>query len=67
MLTSRALAKQVWLKSEEEGVFSDNFFDLIPGIPKTVRFLKRDSGDAAFAPASPGKLEVSSMADYVSR
>ncbi|WP_239614765.1 beta-mannosidase [Cohnella mopanensis] len=67
VLTSRSLAKQVWLQSEEEGVFSDNFFDLLPGIPRTVQFLKRNSGGKAFAPASPGKLEVSSMADYVSR
>ncbi len=64
VLTARSLAKQVWLQSEAEGIFSDNFFDLVPGIPKTVRFLKRDSGGAAFAPASPGRLEVKSMVDF---
>lgn len=65
VLTARSLAKQVWLQSEEEGIFSDNFFDLVPGIPKTIQFLKRDSGGAPFAPASPGRLEVKSMVDFI--
>jgi beta-mannosidase len=65
VLTTRSLAKQVWLQSEEEGIFSDNFFDLVPGIPKTIQFLKRDTGGAAFAPASPGRLEVKSMVDFI--
>jgi beta-mannosidase len=67
VVTARGLAKQVWLQSEEEGVFSDNFFDLVPGIPRTVQFLGREAGGTAFAPASPGKLEVSSMIDYIER
>jgi beta-mannosidase len=65
VLTVRSLAKQVWLQSEEEGIFSDNFFDLVPGLQKTVQFLKRDAGGAAFAPASPGRLEVKSMIDFI--
>jgi len=64
ILTASSLAKQVWLQSEEEGIFSDNFFDLIPGVPKTVQFLKRDTDGAAFAPASPRKLIVKSMMDF---
>lgn len=64
VLTARSLAKQVWIQSEEEGIFSDNFFDLVPGIPKTVEFLKRGAGSAAFESASPGRLEVKSMVDF---
>ncbi|WP_375140477.1 beta-mannosidase [Cohnella herbarum] len=67
VVKARGFAKQVWLQSEEEGVFSDNFFDLVPGIPQTVQFMKRGAGNAAFGPASPGKLEVSSMIDYIKR
>ncbi|QHW35044.1 glycoside hydrolase family 2 protein [Paenibacillus rhizovicinus] len=64
VLTARSLAKQVWLQSEEEGIFSDNFFDLVPGIPVTVRFSKRNADGQAFAPASPGRLAVQSMYDF---
>lgn len=63
-LSSRSLAKQVWLQSDEEGIFTDNFFDLVPGRPRTVQFLKRGEGGQAFAPASPGKFVVTSMIDY---
>ncbi|WP_274364559.1 beta-mannosidase [Paenibacillus thermotolerans] len=65
ILESNTLAKQVWISSEAEGVFTDNFFDLIPGIAKRVEFLGRGAGGKAFAPASPGKLTVRSMADFV--
>lgn len=65
VVKASGFAKQVWLQSEEEGIFSDNFFDLLPGIPQTVRFMKRGAGNAAFGPGSPGKLEVSSMIDYI--
>lgn len=64
-LETDVLATQVWLSAETEGYFSDNFFDLIPGQPVTVQFFARESGDRAFAAASPGPLSVSSMADYV--
>ncbi|RED54750.1 beta-mannosidase [Cohnella lupini] len=66
-LNARSLAKQVWLQSEEEGIFSDNYFDLVPGVPKTVIFKKRIAESAAFIQASPGKLDVKSMVDFVGR
>lgn len=37
-LTTDVLARQIWLSTASEGVFSDNFFDLIPGVTKTVQF-----------------------------
>ncbi|MBB3112546.1 beta-mannosidase [Paenibacillus phyllosphaerae] len=64
-LTTDVLAKQVWIASEAEGIFSDNFFDLVPGVPVTVGFQARQDGAAAFAPASPGTIEVRSMADFI--
>lgn len=39
-LTTDVLARQVWLSSESEGIFSDNFFDLIPGVTKIIQFKK---------------------------
>lgn len=66
VLTTEKLAKQVRLEAEVEGIFSDNFFDLVPGVPKRVVFRKRNqNGPIPFTPASPGKLTVSSMADYI--
>lgn len=64
-LETDVLAKQVWIASEAEGIFSDNYFDLIPGIPVTVEFLGRGASGKAFAPASPGKLTVQSTADAI--
>ena len=63
-LTAESLAKQVWIEAEEEGIFTDNFFDLIPGIPVTVEFRKRGADGKAFAPASPGGVNVRSMFDF---
>lgn len=37
-LTTDVLARQIWLNTASEGVFSDNFFDLIPGVTKTIQF-----------------------------
>lgn len=37
-LTTDVLARQVWLNTASEGIFSDNFFDLIPGVTKTIQF-----------------------------
>ncbi|MNW52339.1 hypothetical protein D3C74_298550 [compost metagenome] len=65
ILESNKLARQVWLSAEVEGIFSDNFFDLIPGVPITVNFRRRSNGDEAFVTGSPGKLTVKSMADFV--
>lgn len=64
-LETDALAKQVWLSSEVEGVFSDNFFDLLPGRPATISFKARSDGDQPFLAADPGIVAVHSMADFV--
>jgi len=63
-LAADKLAKQVWIRAEAEGVFSDNFFDLVPGVPKTVTFLAR-GGSAAFEPGHPGAVEVRSLIDFI--
>ncbi|OUM94627.1 MAG: beta-galactosidase [Thermobacillus sp. ZCTH02-B1] len=64
-LETDTLAKQVALFAEAEGIFTDNWFDLIPGIPVTVEFLGRGAGGRAFAPARPGRLTVRSFADWI--
>lgn len=63
-LETDTLARQVWLSTSEEGIFSDNFFDLIPGQPRTVEFKLR-SGEGSLVPAAAAALEVRSMADFV--
>ncbi|WP_276354937.1 beta-mannosidase [Cohnella caldifontis] len=63
-LRASRLAKQVYLEAEAEGVFSDNFFDLVPGIPKTVTFYGREDGEVPFAQRAPGRLSVRSMIDF---
>lgn len=63
-LETDVLAKQVWLSAEREGRFSDNFFDLIPGIAKTVEFCRRESGEAMSRPAVPGRVTARSMIDF---
>ncbi|XID92353.1 glycoside hydrolase family 2 protein [Paenibacillaceae bacterium WGS1546] len=66
MLECDSLAKQVHLASGNEGTFDDNFFDLLPGRPVTVRFYAKDVGaDGRFAPGPAGVVEVRSMFDYV--
>lgn len=64
-LSSDVLARGVHLTVEEEGIFSDNFFDLLPGEPKTIEFALSGSGEADFTPAAPTGLVVRSMADYI--
>ncbi|MNJ65449.1 hypothetical protein D3C77_614620 [compost metagenome] len=64
-LRTDALARQVWVLAAEEGIFSDNFFDLIPGLPHTVTFQRRSSGDEAFVQDKPGMLTVRSMKDFI--
>lgn len=67
-LSSDVLARGVHLTVEEEGIFSDNYFDLLPGEPKTVEFSIRSGssgGGADFTPAAPTGLVVRSMADYI--
>ncbi|PZD95005.1 glycoside hydrolase family 2 protein [Paenibacillus sambharensis] len=65
-LETDVLAKQVWLQAAQEGIFTDNFFDLVPGVPVTVQFLARDLDGKAFAPAAAESLKLHSMADFVS-
>ncbi|MDF2924797.1 MAG: beta-galactosidase [Paenibacillaceae bacterium] len=57
------LAKQVWLSVEEEGFFTDNFFDLLPGYPKTVEFRPLQPEDGA-APTGRS-LTVRSITDLI--
>lgn len=66
-LETDALARQVWIHAEEEGIFSDNFFDLLPGQPVTVEFRRRggEGSAEAFVPGSPGSVTVRSMRDFV--
>lgn len=64
-VTSDTLAKQVWLRAEKKGRFSDNFFDVLPGMPVEVEFLHRAEGQAASAPALAGRVTATSMIDYL--
>ncbi|WP_128104417.1 glycoside hydrolase family 2 protein [Paenibacillus sp. DCT19] len=64
-LESDVLAKQVWISSEAEGVFSDNFFDLIPGIPVKVKFTSRAGLQDSSAASSAGSIQVRSMANFI--
>lgn len=63
---SDKLVRFVKLSAETEGIFSDNFFDLLPGEEKTVVFYRRgEAGEEAFVPAVPEGIEARSMADYM--
>jgi beta-mannosidase len=64
IVTADALSKQVMLSTSSEGIFTDNYFDLIPGEPRKVTFLSRESG---FSPATPLDLTVHSMIDFIKR
>lgn len=67
VLTTNVLAKNVWLDAEKEGIFSDNYFDLIPGISKKITFSARDNGQSAFVLENPGAITVQSMAGFVKK
>jgi beta-mannosidase len=58
-LTSTRLAKNVFISCEgAEGFFSDNYFDLLPGVVKRVNFrTETESGDIG------GKLRIISLFD----
>lgn len=60
-LMTDVLAKYVWLEHEVEGYMSDNYFDLIPGIPYEVAFQPRDSQAAALGKE---QITIHSMTDY---
>lgn len=66
VLESDVLAKQVWISTEAEGVFSDNFFDLIPGITVKVKFTSREELQGSVgAVSTAGAIQVRSMADFI--
>ncbi len=65
ILETDVLAKNVWLSSDFEGIFSDNYFDLIPGIKKRVTFMNYAPGQMEFVLADAGQVQVRSMADFV--
>ena len=52
-LSTDAPVAGVWLRSAAEGRFEDNGFFLVPGRPRTVRFL-----DPSGQPADPGDVRV---------
>jgi beta-mannosidase len=62
ILSTNVLAKQVYLSSETEGIFTDNYFDLVPGVPRRVCFRSRVND---YNMERPEKLEVSSIVDYM--
>ncbi|WP_139168412.1 glycoside hydrolase family 2 protein [Fictibacillus solisalsi] len=65
MIETKTLAKQVWLSTEIEGVFSDNYFDLIPGRPKRIQFFERKDG--ALVTGVTGSMDARSMYDFMKR
>lgn len=64
-LESDSLARQVWLSAQEEGIFSDNFFDLIPGVPMTIQFYQRGNEERPLVEGIPGDVTVRSMVDFI--
>ncbi|MNI25434.1 hypothetical protein D3C73_790830 [compost metagenome] len=64
-VSTDVLARGVYLTADEEGIFSDNFFDLLPGESKTVEFFLSGSGEQDFTPAAPKGLGIYTMADYI--
>lgn len=65
LIESDVLAKQVWLQAEEEGFFSDNFFDVVPGVRKEVEFRRREAGQPFGVPVRAGSVTVRSMIDFL--
>gem|GEM_PF-3614416 len=64
-VSASRLARAVWLQSDREGIFSDNFFDLVPGRPVTVAFKALKPGAVRYEAADAGRVTASSMADAV--
>ena len=48
LLLSDVLAKNVFVDSDIDGSFSDNFFDLIPGEEKRIEFYPEEDIDERF-------------------
>ncbi|GGN92164.1 beta-mannosidase [Saccharibacillus kuerlensis] len=65
-LETDVLAKQIWLSAEEEGVFTDNYFDLVPGEKIFIEFWGRQP-DGTLAHGDAGAVKVRSMADFIKR
>lgn len=58
-LQSKTLAKNVYLSLDDvDGFFSDNYFDLLPNLPKTVKFVSETRKRNLF-----DKLKVASVYD----
>ncbi|WP_370872494.1 beta-mannosidase [Paenibacillus zeirhizosphaerae] len=64
-LKSDVLARHVWLSAEHDGIFTDNDFDLVPGVPKTVGFLTFGGESSYFRPQAPGRVTFRSITDYI--
>ncbi|MCL6605558.1 MAG: glycoside hydrolase family 2 protein [Paenibacillus sp.] len=64
-VTSDVLSRGVYLTSEDEGIFSDNFFDLLPGQSKIVEFSLRGTGGKDWIRTAPKGLAVHSLADFI--
>jgi beta-mannosidase len=64
-LEADVLAKQVWITAEHDGMFSDNFFDLIPGVAKIVEFRLRETGEQQSKPVHAGNVQARSMIDFL--
>jgi beta-mannosidase len=56
-LSTDILAKNVYLTMEEEGFFSDNYFDLLPGETKSIHLKTEASGEI------PGKIRMVTVRD----
>lgn len=65
VLETDVLAKHVVLTTDVEGIFSDNYFDLVPGVPRVIEFKVRTSDASGFTAAEPGNVQVTSMVDYI--
>lgn len=63
-LSTDKLAKQVYIQSEFEGLWSDNFFDLAPGQNHTVTFTQF-TGEKSLTAAYAGEITVTSMKNYI--
>ena len=61
MLATDVPAAGVWLRAEREGRFEDNGFLIVPGKPKTVRFLNPQG-----VPSHPGQVRVTHFAELQS-
>lgn len=64
-LRSKTIAFKVRLSSTTEGIFSSNYFDLLPNIPQVITFYQRSDGESPFVAAAPENLAVHTMADFV--